>query len=199
MKNFFSKIWLSLKERARKFMVALKRNPQLIPMVALLVSFIILSFNLTDISNTTATLNKRWMGLFAFISMLFSLLSMVCLLNAFPKRKKPNIPVIILLLIMFAGIIAVDILYYNAIGEAICSCNLSECICEGDNLIKITEKNYFIIDAQYTMIYHVISMAITFILVVFEPLFAILLKKVNTSIDIEDNGEVGEIDISDED
>ena len=34
--------------------------------------------------------------------------------------------------------------------------------------------------------------------VVFEPLIAKLLKRINTSVDVEDNGEIAAIDISEE-
>ena len=60
---FLPKIWANIKESARKFMVTLKRNPQFIPLAMLLISFVVLSFNLTKISNTTATMNKLGMGL----------------------------------------------------------------------------------------------------------------------------------------
>lgn len=189
-KNVFSKIWAYLKERARKFMVTLKRNPQYIPFAMLIVSFVVLSFNLTKISNTTATMNKTGMGLCAFISMLLSILSMVCMLNAFPKRKKPNVAVIVLMLILFAIIIAADAIY---------SVKVVNGITTDPDAIKITIKNYFIVEAQNAMVVHIITVAITALCVVLEPLYAKLLMKVNTSIEVEDNGEISEIDISDED
>lgn len=188
-KNVFTKIWASVKEGARKFMVTLKRNPHYIPLVMLLISFVVLSFNLTKISNTTATMNKLGMGLCSFISMLFSILSMVCMLNAFPKRKKPNIPVIILMMVIFAIIITVDVIYCIKVINGVTT---------DADAIKITEKNYFIVEAQNAMIVHIVTVALTMISVALEPVFAKLLKKVNTSIIVEDNGEIAEIDISEE-
>ena len=188
-KNVFTKIWASVKEGARKFMVTLKRNPHYIPLVMLLISFVVLSFNLTKISNTTATMNKLGMGLCSFISMLFSILSMVCMLNAFPKRKKPNLPVIILMMVIFAIIITVDVIYCIKVINGVTT---------DADAIKITEKNYFIVEAQNAMIVHIVTVALTMISVALEPVFAKLLKKVNTSIIVEDNGEIAEIDISEE-
>ncbi|MBQ7389594.1 MAG: hypothetical protein IJW02_00655 [Clostridia bacterium] len=188
-KNVFTKIWASVKEGARKFMVTLKRNPHYIPLVMLLISFVVLSFNLTKISNTTATMNKLGMGLCSFISMLFSILSMVCMLNAFPKRKKPNLPVIILMMVIFAIIITVDVIYCIKVINGVTT---------DADAIKITEKNYFIVEAQNAMIVHIVTVALTMISVALEPVFAKLLKKVNTSINVEDNGEIAEIDISEE-
>ena len=189
-KNIFTKIWASVKEAARKFMVTLKRNPQFIPLTMLLVSFAILSFNLTKISNTTATMNKLGMGLCAFISMLLSILSMVCMLNAFPKRQKPKTAVVVLMLIIFAIIIAADVYYCITVIKGVTT---------DADAIKITAKNYFIVEAQNALIVHIVMMALTSVTVILEPVIAKLLKKINTSVDVEDNGEIATIDISEED
>jgi hypothetical protein len=189
-KNIFSKVRASVKEGARKFMVTMKRNPHYIPLAMLLVSFVILSFNLTKISNTTATMNKMGMGLCAFISMLLSILSMVCMLNAFPKRQKPKIAVVVLMLILFAIIIVADVIYCIKVVNGVTT---------DPDAIKVTDKNYFIVEAQNALIAHIVTMALTAVSVVLEPVFAKLLKKVNTSVNVEDNGEITEIDISEED
>ena len=189
-KTFFAKLGSNLKESARKFMVTLKRNPHYIPLCMLLISFVVLSFNLTKISNTTAMMNKLGMGLCAFISMLLSILSMVCMLNAFPKRQKPNIAMIAIMLTFFAIIIAADVIYcvklYNGV------------YVDADK-ITITMKNYFIVEAQEALIVHIILMALTTVSVVLEPLIAKLLRRVNTSVAIEENAKIEAIDISDED
>ena len=71
----------------RKFLVSLKKNPQIVPIVALCAAFLEYSLNLTEISNTTAKIQGQNMGLAAFVTMLFMMLSFVCMLNAFPRRK----------------------------------------------------------------------------------------------------------------
>jgi len=196
-KNVFKRAAAAVKEAIRKFLVTLKRNPHYIPLVMLLVSFVIISFNLTKISNTTATMNKLGMGLCSFVSILFSILSMVCMLNAFPKRKKPNLPVIILMLLMLAAIIAVDALYYSKVVGAV---TYDEALAKANpEIILVTAKNFFIIEAADTMIFHIVSVALTALFVLLEPLFARLLKKINTSVNVDDNGEIAGIDISEED
>ena len=60
-----------LKERVRKFFVALKKNPQVVPLLALVASFLQFSLNLSQISNTTAKIQGPNMGLSAFVTMLF--------------------------------------------------------------------------------------------------------------------------------
>lgn len=179
-----------IKERIRKLLVALKKNPQVIPLIALTVSFVIFSFNLTDISDTTAKIYGKHMGLCAFISMLLSILSYVCMFSAFPKRKKPNIPLIILMFVMYIIIIIADVSYYNSITTA---------LTRPENPIVVTRNTFYILNAQYIMSVHIVTIIITMVCVALEPLIAKLLKKIKTSIDVEDNGELDAIDIGDED
>lgn len=183
-------VWAWVKEKIRKMLVALKKNPQVIPLIALTVSFVIFSFNLTDISDTTAKIYGKNMGLCAFISMLLSILSYVCMFSAFPKRKKPNIAMVILLLVMYSIVIVADVSYYNSITRA---------LTRPDNPIVVTKNTFYILNAQYIMSVHIVTTIITMVTVVLEPLIAKLLKKIKTSIDVEDNGELGVIDIGDED
>lgn len=183
-------VWAWIKEKIRKLLVALKKNPQVIPLIALTVSFVIFSFNLTDISNTTAKIYGKNMGLCAFISMLLSILSYVCMFSAFPKRKKPNIAMVILLLVMYSIVIVADLSYSNSITIA---------LTRPENPIVVTKSTFYILNAQYIMTVHIVTTIITMVTVVLEPMIAKLLKKIKTSIDVEDNGELGVIDIGDED
>ena len=75
-----------IKEFIRKRIVALKRKPQTIALLAFALAFVYYSLNLTKISDTTAYINLPGMGLAGFATMLFSILLMVCFMNAFPHR-----------------------------------------------------------------------------------------------------------------
>ena len=172
-----------IKEKVRKFLVALKRSPQSIPLVALAISFIYYSFNLTYISQTTALINAKHMGLSCFATMLFSILSFVCMLNAFPKRQKPNAFMLVLLAVMTVLIIFFDYSYYGMIAKS---------------TIEITEQRYFVPIAEKIVLNHIIFMIVTAILTALEPVYAKLIRKINTSIEVEDNGTIEAIDISDE-
>ncbi len=193
MKINAKKIWLGFlawgKEFIRKFLVGLKRNPQYIPLGSLLVSFLVFSLNLTHISNTTAKIQGTNMGLCIFVSMLLSILSMICMLNAFPKRQKANYPIIALMFLLFAIIIYVDIVYCGRVTTAITA--------EGSP-IKITENTMYILTARRTLVAHIITISITAVITALEPVLAKLLRKINTSIEVEGNGEIGAIDISEE-
>ena len=104
-----------LKECWRKFLVSLKRRPQMIPLAVLLVAFVFYSLNLMYISDTTARIQGPGMGLSGFATMLFSMLSFMCFLNAFPYRKKPNIPMLVLLFAMLGIVIFSDMYYVNTV------------------------------------------------------------------------------------
>ena len=178
------------KERIRKMLVSLKRNPQIIPLLALTVSFLVFSLNLTDISNTTAKIYGKHMGLCSFVSMLLSILSYVCMFSAFPKRQKPNWAMIALMYVMYAIILFVDYYYLGRINYA---------LTRPDNPIEVTAATQYIFNAQYYIGMHMVTIVITMVCVALEPLFAKLFKKINTSIEVEGNGDLDAIDISDED
>lgn len=175
-----------VKEGFRKFLVGLKRNPQNIPLVMLLVCFLWYSLNLTDMSDSTAKIQGSGMGLAQFCIMLFSLLSLVCMMNAFPKRKKANIPMVVLMFVMFAIIIYCDVHYMNAIMAA---------LTREVSPIVLDSTTAYIAQAYNMLNTHIILMIVTAVLVVLLPVYSKLLRKINTSITVEDNGSMGEIEI----
>ena len=176
-------------EFIRKPIVSLKRKPQTIPMVVLGITFLLYSLNLTSVSNTTAKIQGAGMGLAGFCTMLFSMLSFVCFLNAFPHRKKVNIPMLVLMFVMFGIVIFCDVFYINAIAAAV---NRAE------NPIVLNANTIYIVNAYNMLNDHVIWMCVTAALVALLPVYGRLLKKINTSVDVEDNGKLDEIELSGE-
>ena len=174
-----------LKERVRKFFVALKKNPQAIPLIALVVTFVQYTLNLTDISNATSALLRGNLGLASFIIILFQMLSFVCMLNAFPKRKKPKVAMMILMVLLYGVVIYAEIHYLNIAQSA----DLS--IIPMEFVISINK-------AISTLRVNVVLVAVTTVLMLLEPVIAKLVKKINTSIEVEGT-EVESIDISAED
>lgn len=177
-----------IREFFRKKVVSLKRNPQIIPLLMALVAFLVYSFNLTLMSNTTAKIQGTGMGLAQFGIMLLSLLSMVCLLNAFPRRKKANIPMVVLLFIMFAIIIYCDIHYNNAITAA---------LTRASSPIKLDSSTAYIAKAYNMLSVHMVLVIISAALVALLPVYSKLLKKINVSVEVEDNGSMAEIELND--
>ena len=189
MSKSTSKQSKGIREILRKLLVSLKRRPQIIPLIALACAFLVYSLNLTAISNTTAKIQGPQMGLCGFVAMLFSILSFVTFLNAFPKRKKANVPMLVLMYVMFGIIILSDLIYYSRITNA---------LTRTDNPITVTENTLYILEAQNIVIVHVVLIGLVAALIALLPVYGKLIKKINTSVEVEDNGSLDVIDISGE-
>ena len=179
-----------LKEMVRKFIVSLKRRPQMIPLAAFVIAFLIYTLNLSQVSNTTAKLQSAGMGLAGFAVMLFSMLSMVSFMNAFPYRKPVNKPMLILMFVMNAIIIAADVFYINAV-NAVQS--------NPDTAVKIDLSTAYIEYARYYLTVHIVILAVAIVLTALLPVYSKLLRKINTNIEVEGNTDMGAIDLAGDD
>lgn len=175
-----------LKEVWRKFLVAIKRRPQMIPLVAFVVAFLYYSLNLTHVSNTTARIQGSGMGLAGFATMLFSMLSLLCCLNAFPYRKKTNVPMLVLTIVMVCIIIFADYYYTSTIIAAI------------NGGISVTQNTIYIKYAYDRLHIHMVMLFVGLALTALLPVYKKWLKKINTTVDVGDNGKLDAIDISEE-
>lgn len=175
-----------LKEFIRKRLVSLKRKPDMIALLVLGVAFVYYSLNLTSVSNTTAKIQGPGMGLSGFVTMLFSILVLVCCLNAFPRRKKPNIPMLVLMTVMLGVIVFCDIYYGNRIVDAISRAN---------NPIATTGENAYITTVQSMLKVHMGIVIAGGALALLLPLYAPLIRKINTSVEVEANEGMGEIEL----
>lgn len=175
-----------MKEFFRKFLVGLKRKPQNIALAALVISFVYYSLNLTLISNTTSRIQGPGMGIYGFVTMLFSMLSFMCFINAFPHRKKVNKPMLILLIVMTAAVIFSDIMYRNIIVAAT----------TGEGAVVVTEATIYIAEA-YTMLgVHIVLLIVFLVLLALIPVYSKLIKKIKTSVEVESYGKMNSIEIS---
>ena len=179
----------AVKEFFRKQIVTLKRNPQNIPMAMLLISFIYYSLNLTNMSNTTAKIQGVGMGLCQFCIMLFSLLSIVCMLNAFPSRKKPVYPMVALMFVMFGIMIYADIHFCNGIMAA---------LTRAESPIS-TADNPYILQAFNMLNVHRIILVVGSVLTLLVPVLRKLLKKIDTSLPMEEGSQMESLHLSQED
>ncbi|MDO4865707.1 MAG: hypothetical protein Q4C10_04065 [Clostridia bacterium] len=177
-------------EFLRKRLVALKRKPQTVALIAFAFAFLYYSLNLTKISDTTAYINLPGMGLAGFATMLFSILMLVCFLNAFPHRKKVNKPMLCLMFVMVAIIIFCGVFYQGRITEA---------LTREVNPITVSADKQYINAAMRMLSVHRIILIIGAALVALLPVYSKALKKINTNVDVADNGSMGVIDISGED
>ena len=173
------------KESWRKFIVSLKKRPHNIALFMMGLAFVIYSFNLTKISNTTAVVNKPFMGICEFVIMLFSVLAFVVFLNAYPKRQKPVLPMVILLYVMQLAIIGADVVYLSKIKE-------------GLQIIQITAERMFIPQAQSMLTVHIVFVALSIVLIALIPVIGKALNKIDTSVALAENDDV-DIELTDED
>ncbi len=188
--NIFGSILAGVKEFFRKKIVGLKRNTKIIPLMVLVVAFLIYSLNLTAVSFTVSISQGSNLGLCEFIIMLFSVLSMVCLLSAFPRRQKVKVAMLILLFLMIGVIIFCDIHFINTLFEKVSSGNI---VIKPDD--KITSK----VPVAYNMFKtHMVVEIIGAVCIVLMPVFSKLLGLINTNVNIDDNGDMGEIEITGE-
>ena len=174
------------KEPHRRFLVALKRKPQNIPLAILAIAFVVYSFNLTHISNTTTLVQGPNMGLTGFVTMLGSILMLVCCLNAYPYRKKIKKPMMILMFIMIAVIMFCDCHYYNCIVSA---------LTREEGAIAATAD---VTAAKNVVCVHFLILLIGAAAAAFLPLYAKLIRRIRTSIDVEGNEDMAAIDIAGE-
>lgn len=210
--NFFKNIGASIKEFFRKKIVGLKRNPKIVPLVLLLIAFLFYSLNLNVISQTTSQCQvavekldsngekipipteyagevqqyekqPMLMGLTMFAIMLLSVLSMVCILNAFPRRQKVNLPMLIVGAIMIGVVIYCDIRYNNLIDIY---------WDQGREYFPFIPKAYKAIRTH--MILEIVGAAA----LVLMPVYTKLLGLINTRVDLEDNGNMDAIELSED-
>lgn len=181
------KFKVMLRERIRKALVKLKRKPHMIPLVMLVLSFLVYSLRLTVISNTTAKLQGSNMGLCGFVTMLFSILGIVCFWNAFPHRKPVVKPMLILMFVLFGIVIWADVSYIGRITNALTR--------EVDR-ITVTASTMYILDAEKLLKTNIILIAAGLVLTALLPVYSKWIRKINTSIKVEGNQAMERIDIS---
>ena len=186
------KVAAAIKEWFRKRIVALKVRPQTIPLVVMVITtvyFMLVLFTISKaVSFTSTNEHTSATGICTFITTLLSLLYLVSFLNAFPKRKKPNIIFIVLVGVMIAGQLACDLVYYL---------QMSKCF---DSLTdKTSEMAEACKAGQPYVMGHMILLGISAVVFALLPVYAMLIRKIDTSVKLESATESmhGKIDIED--
>ena len=193
-----------IKEYFRRTIVALKRKPHMIPLCVLLAAFLWYSLQLTKVSNATASINGSGMGLCGFVTMLFSILGIVCYGNAFPHRKKVNKLMLGLMILMFAAVVYADIRYLSIVRIWVyreLSFNNSDTFTNNWLLYDARQVARMQTKSQIDVLLntHVWILSIGLVLTALLPVYSKLLKKIDTSVDVEGNANMSVIDISGDD
>lgn len=187
MENKKMSLGARIKEKFRKLIVSLKHKPHTIPMVMLVITFLYYSLNLTNISNATATVNEFPMGLCGFIAMLFSMLALVCFMNAFPNRKPVNVPMLVLMIVMMLCVLGSDLVYTQTVLA------VSRATTVSPSKAKIMNG------ALQVLSTHTIMIGISMALVALLPVYSKLIRKINTSIEVEAGENMSALELSGED
>lgn len=181
----------SIKEWFRKKIVALKQKPQNIPLLFMAVTTIFAMLALYRVSRSVMSAlqcpEAPAIGICIFINTLLSLLSLVSFLNAFPKRKKPNIFFIVLVFVMIAAMVGCLIGYFIQMQNAIA--NLSK-----EETIKTISS------AQPYVIVNIVLLGLSALVFALLPVYSRLIKKIDTSVKLESATEnmQGNIDITED-
>lgn len=190
--SFGKKLAAGVKEWFRKFIVKLKHKPQNIPFAFLLItSFMYLCFLGTTSKFIDGNSNIKSLGLFQFVNTLASILILLIFLNAFPKRKKINIVMLVITFVVLALMIVMDILF------------IVNVIDYGKNN-TLRGLDWFLAregttESINTCIVHIVFVGFTALLLALLPVFKMLLMKINTSKELASNDIKEELDTSEED
>lgn len=187
------KFLAGIKEWFRKQIVGLKRKPQNVAMFFLLatsVYFMFILFNVSQAINASnADPNTPATGICMFVTTLLSLLVLVSFLNAFPKRKKPNLAFIILVFAMIAGMIATDLVYYVQMN------NCMSGVANPAESAMYAAVSY----AQPYIMAHIVLLIVSAVVFALLPVYSRLIRMIDTSVKVTSATEnmKGEIDIED--
>lgn len=194
----------SLRERYRKILVSVKRKPHLIPLFIMGFSFMWYSLQLTTVSNATATINGAGMGLCGFVTMLFSVLGLVCFGYAFPHRKPVNKVMLTVMTVMFLAVIYADYRYlstiriwvYNEFAFASASTIVNDLsIFEARQVSRIQTKH--MINRMLTV--HMILVGVGLIMTALLPFYSKLIKRINTTVKVAENDDMTSLDLAGDD
>lgn len=181
-----------VKEWFRKFTVKLKRKTQMIPLVVILITSLVYLCTIGTyaqvIENNSGIPN---LGISMFVNTLMSILILPLFLNAFPKRKKPNIVYIVLVFVVLALLIGMDIMYYMN------TKNFLKPLADVGITDELLREQYPAIYKAYgLLIMHMIFVGISIVVFALLPLYKKGINKINTRKVLEENNLSGEIDTS---
>ena len=179
------------KEWLRKFTVKLKHKTHMIPLVILLITSVIYLCILNSLSiviSKNSGIDSA--GICVFVNTLASILVLLVFLNAFPKRKKVNIIMLVGVFIVMALILALDFVFYFKLRNF--------CLeAYGDLSKDYLREDYDMIHAALNnTIIHAIFMGISILALAFLPLYKKGINKINTKKVLEENEIKEEIDTS---
>lgn len=177
------------KEWLRKTTVKLKRKTQMIPLVVILITSLIylccIGTYAQVIENNTGIPS---LGISMFINTLLSILVLAIFLNAFPKRKKPNLVFVIGVFVVLLAILGFDLMYYLNTKNFVSDLPLPE---------DFVLETYPEIGRAYTqLLVHMIFVGISIVVFALLPVYKKAINKINTRKVLDENQLSDDIDTS---
>lgn len=178
-----NKFVAGVKEWFRKLTVKLKRKTQLIPLVlTLITSFVYLCMIGTFSQMIQINRGVSSVGICMFVATLASILILPLFLNAFPKNKKPVIAFIVAVFVVYALIIAMDVIF----------------LVNMNNYLK--DNNFdtmsFYSESKTSLIVHIVLVSVCLVAFALLPVYKKLINKINTKKVVSSNDFSDEIDTS---
>jgi len=179
------------KEWLRKFTVKLKHKTHMIPLVILLITsltYLCILNSLSIVISDHSGIDSA--GICVFVNTLASILVLLVFLNAFPKRKKVNIIMLVITFAVMAMILALDLVFYFKLY------NYCTKAYRGLSQTHLGDKYTMIHSALNNTIVHVVLMGISILALAFLPLYKKGINKINTKKELAENEIKEEIDTS---
>lgn len=173
-----------IKEFFRKKIVNLKRKPEILPLLAIIIACMIYTFKLSNYSNASIYATDFWVAILVFTTTLFSILAIFTYLNAH-TRKGVNKVMLALCVLILVFLFVSDFLSLRSL-----STRIAEIAAMGG------EERPALSQAVVDLRSHMISLVVSVLLVVLKPVYGKLLNKINTSVkdnefaDDDDDDEV---------
>lgn len=177
-----------LKEWNRKNIVNLKKKPQNIGMLFIIISTLIYLLSLGTISQAIYEFSTSSnTGISMFIVTLLSIIVVVAYMNSFPKRKKPNIFFIVLVFVMLAVMVVFDVYYYSTMSNAI----------SGQTAAWAASRPYCQRSCTLTIV-HIVFVCLSAVALATLPLYKKLIMKINTRKELDTTEMKEAIDLTED-
>ncbi len=159
-----------IKEFFRKKLVALKRKPEILPLLAIIIACMVYTFKLSNYSNASIYATDFWVAILVFTTTLFSMLAIFTYISVH-TRKGTNYVMFALCMIILVFLLVSDVLSYGSISRRIAEIKAAG-----------AEDRPALTQALTDLRNHVISLGIAILLCVLKPVYGKMLNKINTAV-----------------
>lgn len=180
----------AVKEWFRKFIVKLKRQTHMIPLVVILITSLVYLCGTGVLAQAIEkNSNIPNLGIAMFVNTLASILVLVVFLNAFPKRSKPKLVFIIGVFAVLVLILGMDLLYVLSAMNAAQNDPIGP-----DTFLSLNDA---ILPRAFIQLYvHMAFVGVSIVVFALLPVYKKGINKINTRKVLEENNLSEDIDTS---